>query len=102
MVEQEARSGGCGQPVLAAVLNEERQRDRPGALARAGHRVEHLGGEPRAHLAAMDEGIGEIGGDNRGIAADRSEEHTSELQSLMRNSYAVFCLQKTKYNRPTK
>src|SRR3546814_5359200 len=28
---------------------------------------------------------------------DRSEEHTSELQSLMRISYAVFCLQK-KYN----
>src|SRR3546814_2894770 len=26
--------------------------------------------------------------------ADRSEEHTSELQSLMRTSYAVFCLQK--------
>src|SRR3546814_8869702 len=26
----------------------------------------------------------------------RSEEHTSELQSLMRNSYAVFCLTKTK------
>src|SRR3546814_7448266 len=26
--------------------------------------------------------------------ADRSEEHTSELQSLMRISYAVFCLQK--------
>src|SRR3546814_20216849 len=28
------------------------------------------------------------------IAATRSEEHTSELQSLMRISYAVFCLQK--------
>src|SRR3546814_4322336 len=28
----------------------------------------------------------------------RSEEHTSELQSLMRNSYAVFCLKKTKIN----
>src|SRR3546814_5412031 len=27
--------------------------------------------------------------------SDRSEEHTSELQSLMRISYAVFCLQKT-------
>src|SRR3546814_3566903 len=26
---------------------------------------------------------------------ERSEEHTSELQSLMRNSYAVFCLKKT-------
>src|SRR3546814_2231865 len=36
-----------------------------------------------------------------GVAAvytpkDRSEEHTSELQSLMRISYAVFCLQKKK------
>src|SRR3546814_10013072 len=28
--------------------------------------------------------------------SDRSEEHTSELQSLMRISYAVFCLKKTK------
>src|SRR3546814_2173190 len=27
---------------------------------------------------------------------ERSEEHTSELQSLMRNSYAVFCLKKKK------
>src|SRR3546814_10535685 len=27
----------------------------------------------------------------------RSEEHTSELQSLMRNSYAVFCLKKKTY-----
>src|SRR3546814_3885056 len=31
-----------------------------------------------------------------GDAVDRSEEHTSELQSLMRNSYAVFCLKKKK------
>src|SRR3546814_8577301 len=30
------------------------------------------------------------------IEADRSEEHTSELQSLMRLSYAVFCLKKKK------
>src|SRR3546814_6022277 len=30
------------------------------------------------------------------IAAPRSEEHTSELQSLMRISYAVFCLKKQK------
>src|SRR3546814_6578555 len=28
-------------------------------------------------------------------ARTRAEEHTSELQSLMRNSYAVFCLKKT-------
>src|SRR3546814_5061441 len=30
----------------------------------------------------------------RSLAAIRSEEHTSELQSLMRKSYAVFCLKK--------
>src|SRR3546814_9907905 len=35
------------------------------------------------------------------IDADRSEEHTSELQSLMRISYAVFCL-KQKNNRKKK
>src|SRR3546814_10141337 len=29
----------------------------------------------------------------------RSEEHTSELQSIMRNSYAVFCLKKKTHNR---
>src|SRR3546814_4460800 len=32
----------------------------------------------------------------------RSEEHTSELQSLMRNSYAVFCLKKKKYHQLNK
>src|SRR3546814_5560038 len=31
---------------------------------------------------------------NHYLAADRSEEHTSELQSLMRTSYAVFCMKK--------
>src|SRR3546814_2863390 len=31
--------------------------------------------------------------------AHRSEEHTSELQSLMRISYAVFCLKKKKHRR---
>src|SRR3546814_2779615 len=33
---------------------------------------------------------------------ERSEEHTSELQSLMRISYAVFCLKKKTYRRETK
>src|SRR3546814_9702657 len=34
----------------------------------------------------------QIGG--RDVGSARSEEHTSELQSLMRSSYAVFCLKK--------
>src|SRR3546814_8147070 len=35
------------------------------------------------------------------LDAVRSEEHTSELQSLMRNSYDVFCLKKTKIETRT-
>src|SRR3546814_1074379 len=37
-----------------------------------------------------------IGGAIVSVLAARSEEHTSELQSLMRISYAVFCLKKKK------
>src|SRR3546814_4129239 len=37
-----------------------------------------------------------------GLKKLRSEEHTSELQSLMRISYAVFCLKKKKYTAPNK
>src|SRR3546814_5055975 len=37
----------------------------------------------------------------RNAKRDRSEEHTSELQSLMRISYAVFCLKKKKNKRNT-
>src|SRR3546814_3995125 len=36
------------------------------------------------------------------VLQERSEEHTSELQSLMRISYAVFCLKKKKRNLYTK
>src|SRR3546814_9398315 len=40
---------------------------------------------------------------NSASISRRSEEHTSELQTLMRNSYAVFCLKKnTNMNRPQK
>src|SRR3546814_5349995 len=38
----------------------------------------------------------------RMVACPRSEEHTSELQSLMRISYAVFCLKKKKINKSLK
>src|SRR3546814_3294478 len=43
--------------------------------------------KPRAQGVASGAGLG------------RSEEHTSELQSLMRISYAVFCLKKKKSNK---
>src|SRR3546814_5933215 len=40
-------------------------------------------------------------GEQRIETFQRSEEHTSELQSLMRISYAVFCLKKKTYNNTT-
>src|SRR3546814_2444472 len=40
----------------------------------------------------------DIAGRADGGRAPRSEEHTSDLQSLMRLSYAVFCLKKKKYD----
>src|SRR3546814_9656286 len=43
----------------------------------------------RLFIAALD-------GTGNSMSKDRSEEHTSELQSLMRNSYAVFFLKKKK------
>src|SRR3546814_6179938 len=57
-----------------------------------------------ARLADGDPAAGDEGGGRRSGQADRrqrSEEHTSELQSLMRISYAVFCLKKknTKINK---
>src|SRR3546814_9050094 len=50
------------------------------------------GGRPCAlgHLVRL------VGGDLAATHGVRSEEHTSELQSLMRISYAVFCLKKKK------
>src|SRR3546814_3298423 len=39
---------------------------------------------------------GDVADERREFVGPRSEEHTSELQSLMRISYAVFCLKQTK------
>src|SRR3546814_976161 len=52
-----------------------------------------------AILTSADCAVEEVAG-----ASDdhRSEEHTSELQSLMRNSYAVFCLKKQTTTLTTK
>src|SRR3546814_7229408 len=72
---------------------EARARRRHAEIAREGD------GKPAADRPALDDG------DRRLRQAfdrldERSEEHTSELQSLMRISYAVFCLHKTKRLNP--
>src|SRR3546814_10247861 len=52
----------------------------------------------KREIVLLHPGGGQQGGDGPlvhvGILPERSEEHTSELQSLMRISYAVFCLKK--------
>src|SRR3546814_9356412 len=45
--------------------------------------------------------IGQRREGERAMLSDRSEEHTSELQSLMRISYAVLCLKKKKNQKQT-
>src|SRR3546814_4086474 len=69
-------------------------RHRENSLGRARKIIPDLAREARDQAEADGNIIDHRGG-NAGI---RSEEHTSELQSLMRISYAVFCLQK-KTNR---
>src|SRR3546814_10323058 len=78
--------------------NPARARPQPARAQRL-----HLS-HPRADEGAGGEGVGGRGRDGGAPARDRpprSEEHTSELQSLMRISYAVFCLKKKKNPQQT-
>src|SRR3546814_3616321 len=59
------------------------------------HRGDAVSGEPLRQDLKRDGLAGACGAGDQPVAI-RSEEHTSELQSLMRISYAVFCLQKKK------
>src|SRR3546814_334028 len=51
------------------------------------------------NVEQMTRVLAELRQDGANISPDRSEEHTSELQSLMRISYAVFCLTKKNYTQ---
>src|SRR3546814_7239672 len=56
-------------------------------------RIDRIGIEPQGLAKAVQRKRG-IACGKLSLAPRRSEEHTSELQSLMRHSYAVFCLKK--------
>src|SRR3546814_7836988 len=71
---------------------------------RADHAGKHVGNADAGVCPRDSEGVAErLTGleDSRvpGGGSRRSEEHTSELQSLMRISYAVFCLKKKKTHK---
>src|SRR3546814_3825712 len=90
----------CSSDLLAARVGvADQQRDRRAGgppLVRTGQDLDGIGfvprrSVPRAPGRATRKVVGEVARRDRDV---RSEEHTSELQSLMRISYAVFCLKK--------
>src|SRR3546814_1559744 len=78
-------SGSCLGRLFVARKNSDAN-----GLARSG-RQRH---DATDHLVSMARIHAQIHGDFHRLVELRSEEHTSELQSLMLTSYAVFCLKK--------
>src|SRR3546814_3023671 len=102
LVVADGKGGGAGEFAQAlAAFDDAAAR---GELEEAAGHVEHVDADaPAPRLVDDDPGIGvhvlgRVVADEQpfvdDVAALRSEEHTSELQSLMRISYAVFCLKK--------
>src|SRR3546814_3525102 len=84
----------------------------PGVIGIVAGRLKEKTGRPAIVIALDENGVGKgsgrsIAGVDLGAAVlaakdtGRSEEHTSELQSLMRISYAVFCLKKKNTHNTT-
>src|SRR3546814_4453757 len=87
---------GCGQAATHRPQGAGWRREAFLAVAAAGLPLRHPSGDDRQRVSGLgrQEGLVEVGSGHAQCA--RSEEHTSELQSLMRISYAVFCLKKKK------
>src|SRR3546814_9106659 len=91
--------------IVASQLDDTGIGTQPEIVVGIGNHLEHgdyrqpLGLAEHRQLAIAPAHQAAIGGEPHGAVGIRSEEHTSELQSLMRISYAVFCLtKKTKKN----
>src|SRR3546814_4087178 len=84
------KAWSAGHDPLAALPAAVARAARPLAAAQpeSDPRADHSGRRPRHRWRIGLDGAGAT------EAPPRSEEHTSELQSLMRISYAVFCLKK--------
>src|SRR3546814_8619664 len=82
------RDNGCGSRYPGASKTRRSRFVIPHVIDRGRPNWPHMG---RSHAQAI----------RRIWGCGRSEEHTSELQSLMRISYAVFCLKKKKRKQTT-
>src|SRR3546814_3081678 len=103
------RSADLEDEVVPAIISDEPigggeiDPDCPFFRAHLAFEARYLDRGERAHVHALShrvhtahDSLPGVCGDYSAKSACRSEEHTSELQSLMRNSYAVFCLNKKK------
>src|SRR3546814_4770090 len=88
-------AAGAGVDLEVAVVGVGLARQQAFELALGGARLQGL----ELALRLVDAGLVALGLAQLG---QRSEEHTSELQSLMRISYAVFCLKKKTQQNTTK
>src|SRR3546814_3403671 len=99
-ISARSRSDDCAQ-----IGTDVEHPDCETASARRKHVHQHRkcrqrsAGLGRADTGTCNHEVPEVAGKSAERGADtRSEEHTSELQSLMRISYAVFCLKKKNIN----
>src|SRR3546814_5424248 len=83
-IENGKLTGTVAKPIVDSAAKEKALVDSAAAL-----------GIPLTQTLAIGDGANDL-------PMIRSEEHTSELQSLMRISYAVFCLQTTKTKKASK
>src|SRR3546814_6488839 len=90
-----AVAGSAGSPIRRKRRDHADGHGVPGRRrTAAGHADRPRGGRADGRRPGDASALGLHYGPDSARAADRSEEHTSELQSLMRISYAVFCLKK--------
>src|SRR3546814_5406854 len=82
-------------PLSSAIRQRTKRRFHP-SIQRSGVSCSRANGRAPTPCASPNDTENHIGRGVDSVSA-RSEEHTSELQSLMRISYAVFCLKKKKY-----
>src|SRR3546814_8593212 len=88
----DSADGKCHLTVANLVTMPHRSHEWPGTLAQLRLAFADPAFQVHAPVPAL---FGDEGAANHmRLCSGRSEEHTSELQSLMRNSYAAFCLKK--------
>src|SRR3546814_1085096 len=77
------------EQLVEVLAGDVHQHVQAAAVGHAHDRLVHADGR-----GPLEHGVEDDDGRLAALEAERSEEHTSELQSLMRISYAVFCLKK--------